>query len=334
MNLQELQEKGKIKIKPYIDPKKQNMGLEQYDLVTYPTTIQSETMACVDNKGKLRYLNGLDEFAPEIKAISNKEVREAKIKEIREIVTKLEKEYAYNADIKVDDENFWSKVTTFRPDNRDVFGKIVLQCGNDEKTLNPLDSLDDMLTVRAIEAGGFSLVAKSYEDLISGAETKKWYLDKEIVTVNHQITPIKAKNKALSMLDDLYDNNVNKLFYIVKTIMTKSIVYKRNTFSDIIYKDLDDYINGKLQEKEIGKAARLFMEVSEMSMEDLKIKAAIKDLIYTKDIVHKSDGMLYINKSNVIIGRNVAEALEYFKNPGNDDQLRDLLKTAEKLWQE
>jgi len=308
------------------------MGLTKENMVVFPTIEQSESMACVENNGQLRYLNGLDEFAPEIKAITNPKVKEAKIREIRETVARLEKEVALNGGLNVDDPDFWNKVTMFKPNNTAVFGKIKLVCSNDEVTLNPVDKYEDLLIIKAIEAGGFSLVAKSYEDLISGKTTRKWFLDKEVETMNVHVNPIKLKNKAIALFDELYEKNYNKLFYICKLIMVRSIIYTKRTLNDTIYKDVNDFLNGLHQEKEIGSAAKTFLDTAELSMEDLKIKAAIKDLIYTKDIVHKSDGMLYVNKLNAPLGRTINEALEFYKNPANDDMLRMLLEGADKLW--
>ena len=71
---------GKISIKPYTDPNAENMGLEKYNYVVFPNTFQIETLAAIEVNGKTRYLNGLNEFAPEIKAIKDPEKKAAKIK--------------------------------------------------------------------------------------------------------------------------------------------------------------------------------------------------------------------------------------------------------------
>ena len=229
---------GLIKIKPFLDKSKVNMGLEEYDMVVFPLIEQSENMACIEENGKKRYLNGLDEYAPEIKLIKNDEERNARIKEIRTIVARLEKENNYASTLKIDDKDFWSKVEMFRPDNAEVFGKIRLACSNNDITLSPKTKTNDLLIVRAIEAGGFSLVAKSYEDLVAGNITKKWYLDKQIETVGVKTSPLKIKNKALALLDNLFDNQQDKLFYVAKGIEINAAIYKRRTLMDILYQDM------------------------------------------------------------------------------------------------
>ena len=55
---------GRISIKPFVDSNIKNMGLETYGMVVFPGTVQREPMACLEQGGRVRYLNGLDEGAP------------------------------------------------------------------------------------------------------------------------------------------------------------------------------------------------------------------------------------------------------------------------------
>ena len=156
--LSELKEKygkvGQIAIRPYCDKTKPNMGLEEYGYVLFPGTFQMEEMACVTYRGQLRYLNGLDEFAPDVKMLKNEsnEAYEARVKNIREIIAELELEKTYNK-VDPDDEKFWEKVATFRPDNKEVWSKITVRCGNDPIFLNPTTNTDHLLLILSIESG-------------------------------------------------------------------------------------------------------------------------------------------------------------------------------------
>ena len=116
---------GTIAIRPYVNASKENMGLEKYNYVLFPGTHQMEDMACVTFRGKLRYLNGLDEYAASVQGIDNREKREAKALQIRTIVAQLELEKTFNR-IDVNDTDFWNKVHTFRPDNGEM-GKYVIE---------------------------------------------------------------------------------------------------------------------------------------------------------------------------------------------------------------
>jgi hypothetical protein len=69
-----------------------------------------------------------------------------------------------------------------------------------------------------------------------------------------------------------------------------------------------------------------------MSIEDLKIKAIIKDASFYKYIIVKPDGMLHEASQNVMLGRNVSDILEYLKNPTNEDMLDLLMAKVEAVW--
>ena len=69
-----------------------------------------------------------------------------------------------------------------------------------------------------------------------------------------------------------------------------------------------------------------------MDMETLKIKAIVKDSIFFKYIINKTDGHIHHVKSGSTMGRNVSEVIEFLKNPLNEDILKDLNNRVEKIW--
>jgi hypothetical protein len=160
---------GRISIRPYLDP------------VVFPGTAQREPMACIEQNGRITYLNGLDESVPEIKGMKDPEKKQARINEIRSIVAMLEFEKHY-VTIDIDDADFWNKVQTYKPNNREFWSNIAIECANDSVYLDPVNKTEDLLIVLAIEAGGFPIVAKSLEDCKSGISKRKWFLDRQIDT--------------------------------------------------------------------------------------------------------------------------------------------------------
>jgi hypothetical protein len=118
-----------IAIRPYFDPNKQNMGLENYGMALYDGVWHEESLACLELNGVKRYVTGLNEFAPDVKRLAPGE-REIKIKEIRKVVAQLEAELAANV-IDPDDKDFWNKVSLLKPDNDKFWSRISLRCGND-----------------------------------------------------------------------------------------------------------------------------------------------------------------------------------------------------------
>lgn len=321
--------KTSLAIRPFFDNTSSNMGLEEYGMTLFDGVTHTEQLACLENNGVVRYLTGLNEFAPEIK-LMDQESRNAKIKQIREAVVELEKELAANV-LDSEDKDFWNKVKLLKPDNKEFWNKIDISCGNEPLYLNTNDPYD-RIKLYAIEAGGFSIVAKSYDDARSKSVPPKFYLDKEEETVMVRTEYKKLRNKALSELQKLFDKNSTKLFYIAKVVDINSTQYKKSTPNDIIYENMDNHINGLGGESNKERAAKSFMETANMDMETLKIKSIVRDSIFFKYIINKADGHIYHTKSGSMLGRNVSDVVEYLKNPLNEDILKDLNHACEKYW--
>ena len=321
--------KTAIAVRPYFDSSASNMGLEDYGMSLFDGVTHNEQLACLDNNGVVRYVTGLNEFAPEIKLLPTAE-REARVREIRLAVAELEQELAANV-IDTDDKEFWNKVILLKPNNAEFWNRISMSCGNEPVFLDPKDPYD-RIKLYAIEAGGFSLVAKSLEDARAKAVPPKFYLDKEEETVMVRTEYKKLRNKALSELQKLFDKNSTKLFYIAKVVDINSTQYRKSTPNDVIYENMDNYIAGLGGEQNKERAAKTFMDTANMDMETLKIKSIVRDSVFFKYIVNKADGYIYHTKTNALLGRNVSDVVEHLKNPLNEDILKDLNAACEKFW--
>jgi hypothetical protein len=305
------------------------MGLEEYGMTLFDGVTHNEQLSCLEINGVVRYITGLNEFSPEINHLS-KDEKEARIKQIRTAIAELEKELAANY-IEIDDNQFWNKVKLLKPDNAEFWNKIYISCGNEPVYLDPKDPFD-RIKLYAIEAGGFSIVSKSYDDARSKAVPPKFYLDKEEETVMVRTEYKKLRNKALSELQKLFDKNSTKLFYIAKVVDINSTQYRKSTPLDVIYENMDRYINGEGGETNKERAAKSFMETANMDMETLKIKSIVRDSVFFKYIINKADGFIYHTKSQSMLGRNVSDVVEFLKNPLNEDVLKDLNAACEKYW--
>jgi hypothetical protein len=321
---------GSISIRPYVDSNVENMGLENYGYVVYPGTSQVEQIAAIEKNGVIRFVTGLDEYAPEVQNLPT-EQKEAVIMNIRYVVSELEKQLATNS-IDVDDEDFWAKVTLLKPNNHEFWEQLTMKCNNEPLFLNPKKEPMDLLRLMAIEAGGFDLVAKSYEDAQAKAKPPKWYLDKEIDTVSTRTEYKKIRNKATSILEGLFGKNAKKLLYIAKVLDGNSTQYKNSTPHDVVYDNLDEYIQGNGVEAKKTRAAENFINTSELTMETLKLKSIVKDASFYKFVITKPDGMIYHAKKHSVMGRNVSDVVEYLRNPLHEDILEDLLGEVEKYW--
>jgi hypothetical protein len=321
--------KTKLAVRPFVDSNSSNMGLEEYGLSLYDGVRHHEQLACLENNGVIRYLTGLNEFAPEIKLLPEEE-RNARVKQIRETIADLEKELAANI-IDPESKNFWNEVKLLKPDNAEFWNKIEIKCGNEPLFLDMANPFD-RIKLMAIEAGGFSIVAKSYEDARSRPVAPKFYLDKEEETSMIRTEYKKMRNKALSELQKLYDKNSTKLFYIAKIVDGNSSQYRKSTPLDIIYENMDRHINGEGSESNKERSAKSFIEAASLDMETLKIKSIVRDSSFFKYIINKADGYIYHAKSGSLLGRNVSDVIEHLKNPLHEDILNELSSSVEKIW--
>jgi hypothetical protein len=327
---QSLKRNSSLTIRPYVDNEMANMGLEKYQMALFEGVFHEESLACLEYNGIRRYVSGLNEFAPEIK-LMNPDDAEAAIKDIRKTVAQLERELAANV-LDVNDVDFWNKCKLLRPDNDEFWSKITMRFGNEPVYLDPVTDPYDLIKLRAIEAGGFSIVAKSLEVARNASVPYKFYLDKYEETASIRTEVKKLRNKALSELQKLFDKNANKLFYICKVIDGNSTQYKKSTPLDVMYENMDSYINGDTVDKDKRKTAGKFIEIAALDMETLKLRAIVKDANFYKLISTRGDGYIYHLKSGTMLGKNPSDVVMFLKNPLNDEILSELTLTTEQYW--
>tara|TARA_R100001463_G_scaffold14539_4_gene38193 strand:- start:10817 stop:11908 length:1092 start_codon:yes stop_codon:yes gene_type:complete len=315
-----------IAIRVFFDQTDENMGLENYGMSLFEGVVHQEELSCLELNGIKRYVTGLNEFAPEVKKLST-DKRNAKIREIRKAVAQLEADLAANI-LDPEDPEFWNKVKLLRHDNHVFWSKISLRIGNDPLFLDPSSDPYDLIKLYAIEAGGFSIVAPNLRAAKSGKF--KFYLDKLETTVSTRTEISKLRNRALAELSTLYDSNNVKLFYVAKIVDDNSSQYNKSIAHDVIYENMDSFIHGHGSEDNKRRAAQAFLDASRMSMEDLKIKSAIKDCVFYSFIRLSADSNYYFD--NIRVGKNTEDMLEYFKNPLNEELLSKLMDQVEYYW--
>ena len=120
--------------------------------------------------------------------------------------------------------------------------------------------------------------------------------------------------------------------YVSKVTDVDSVQYTKNTPNDIMYENMDTYINGNGGESNKKRAASQFLEVSKLGMEELKIRALIKDGLYYRFITTKAGGWIEPIDSGVRMGKRPAEVLEFLMKPDNEEQLLSLMEKVEPYW--
>lgn len=327
---QQKKKNSTIAIRPYFNPGKENMGLEQYGLSLHDGVFHEESLACLEMNGVKRYVTGLNEFAPDVEMLPPKE-KKAKIAEIRKVVSELEAELAANQ-VDVEDKDFWNKLTVMKPDNSKFWDKISLRCGNEPVFLDSEVDPYDRIKLHAIRAGGFSIVAKSLKAAKSAQNGPKFYLDtvEETLTTRTEVT--KIRNRSITALTNLYDSNPTKLLYVAKVVDADSVQYTKTTPNDILFENMDNYINGLGSESNKKRAAQQFLDVSKLDMEELKIRALIKDGLYYRFITTKAGGWIEPIDSGIRLGKRPAECLEFLKDPKNEESLLSLMDKVDPYW--
>lgn len=327
---QSLKRNSSITIRPFLDNSDTNMGLEKYSMVLFENIFHEEPIICLENNGIKRYITGLNEFAPEVKNLPTEE-REAAIKNIRATVAQLEKELASNV-LDVNDPDFWSKVKLLKPDNDQFWDRITLRYSNEPVYLEPATDPYDLIKFIAIENRGFSMVAGSLEMARKEAPKYKFYLDRFEETASIKTEVKKLRNKAGAELQKLFDKNQNKLLYVCKVIDPNSTQYKKSTPMDVMYENMDKYIAGETVDKDKKLTAQKFLDVANLDMETLKLRAIIKDSSFYKIIATRGDGNIYHMKSGSSLGKNPSDILLYLKNPLNEEILLDMTTGVEQYW--
>ena len=316
-----------IAIRSFFDSSSENMGLENYGMSLFEGVVHEEELSCLEVNGIKRYVTGLNEFAPEIRTLSP-ERRVAKINEIRKAVSTLEKDLAANI-IDPEDPEFWNKVKLLRHDNHEFWSKISIRVGNDPIYLDPSRDPYDLIKLYAIEAGGFSIVAPNLKKA-RNTPGCKFYLDKLEDTVSTRTELSKIRNRALASLTTMYDSDNTKLYYVAKVVDPNSTQYNKSTANDVIYESMDRYIHGDGADTNKKRAAKTFLDVSRLSMEDLKLKAVIKDASAYSIIENRADGWIYYGSKKM--GKTPDGCLEYLKNPLNEEHMMSLLSQVEYYW--
>lgn len=319
-------------IRPYINPESTNMGLEKYKLAVYDDIFHEESLTCLDVLGQDRYVTGLDEFAASVQNIQDVELREAKIKEIKTTIAYLEPRLG-GKQLNPEDADFWNKVVILKPDNHNFWKGINVVCGNNPTELQPATDIKDLLKILAIKAGGFSIVAPSLEAARAMNRPPKFFLDEAMTTLSLTTEVKKLRNRAGAELDRLFERDRTKLLYVAKTIDANSLQYRKGTNPDVMYDNMDLFLDGKL-DGNLNKATNInkFLKVVGSDTQTLKIQAVVKDANLLKYIARRSDGAIYEMSTGNLLGRNIEEVVEFLKNPLNETTLESLLTRVEANW--
>jgi len=310
----------KVQIKQYLDKSQENMGLTAAGISVLDGVGGKggfkEAMGYLTKAGINYYLTGFDEGSINIKSIKDSEERAAAINEVKKVKELLED--IMQVDLSSTNTSFWKNIYF------EVRGGV--------KTLN-LNEPTELLMYYGIIGGGISQVASSLEFAERSNIGFKHYLHIDNVVENKKITSKRSINKAIAKLEELYDDsNSDKLYMIAKTVLPITKGFTKKDSIDRLYNDLNDFINGVNIPRGISEPHKLFMVASEKSLEDLTVKAVITDAKYYNFLKINEDGFFYNTTTFTLVGKSIAEIVEFYKNPLNNSEFSDLVIRVHEIW--
>ena len=323
---------SKVKLVPYVDPKAPRMGLEKEGKLMLDGVYHEATMVCKTEGGRLRYVNGIDYLDPVTERLP-KEEKEAKKAEIKKLLIHYEG-LVGGVVIDEDDKDWYNKITKLKPDNIDFWEspEMKIELDNYERVLDDTNPFS-ALKILAIRAGGYEDISDSLEHVKKSNPKKNYYLDVEEETMASKTEVKKLRNRAGGKLQTLYDKNNTKLFYITKLIATTPTQIKRSTPQDVLYDICDKFISGDLYDSKKRLRAQEFLNLEAKDLGTLKIEAVLNDAIKGYKLISmKSDGMIYHMETGAAMGKNMAQIVEYVKNPLNQDVWDNLQQEVEEYW--
>ena len=190
-------------------------------------------------RGKYKYVTGLEtDSLPEDKKL-----------EIEQAKEELEKYFGAGT-LDSSNETFWKE------------RRIVL---NKKTTFLDLSNPEDKLNYYIIKGGGIYEISPSYEEASSGASQKRWYLIEPEHYADIDAKDDKSFNKAISKLVELEeDHSFDDMFLVHKMLVTSDRGVTKQTPKSAIYKDLSNFINGKIVKTDKRKTPKQFLEAVEL----------------------------------------------------------------------
>lgn len=263
--------------------------------------------------GRYRYQTGL---VPE-------EAPEEKREEIAQALAELE---AYYGKGQLDPFNvsFWRDIK-LKLDKKNMF----LDIAN-----NP----EHKLLYYVIKGGGLQEVAASYDEAVDGATTKRWFMVEPEHLANINALDDRTINKALYSLTVLDEEKTfDDMFLVHKALVSTDRGTTKQTPRSALYKDLSDFIYGKISKTDKRKTPKQFVETFKLISEDkqkLFITAYVRDAVYFNFLTTTEDGQLQNIETKTRYGTTVQKAIQYLSNPANQDELDNIKERVEKKWSE
>lgn len=263
--------------------------------------------------GKYRYQTGL----------SAKDAPEDKRAEIEQAVKDIEDYYGEG---------------TLDPFNHSFWKDIQLVMNKKNVFLDIQNNMEHKLLYYVIKAGGIFEVAPSYEEAIASATQKRWYLIEPEEFAELSAVSDRTINKAianLTILDE--EKSFDDMFLIHKFLISAERGVTKQTPKSTLYKDLSEFIHGKLVKTEKRKTPKQFIDAFDLLKKDKKklyVSAYVKDANYFNFLTVNEDNSFQNIQTKTKYGSTIDKAVEFLSNPANQTELENVKERVESKWKE
>ena len=121
----------------------------------------------------------------------------------------------------------------------------------------------------------------------------------------------------------MYETDPIKLNKVACCVLPATISITDITSKDYIYTKLDEYIDGQLSLKDntsIDKALNTFLEVFLLDKKELDLRTTLTKAVKYNIIAKNSQNKWNNRASGTILGIELAEVYDYYRNPENQEE--------------
>lgn len=209
----------------------------------------------------------------------------------------------------------------------------------DKKTtfLN-LGEASDKLTYYMIKGGSYKEIAPNYEAAIAGSVPYRWYLVDATEFAELSVTDDRKINKAIAALEIIdEEKRFEDLFLVHKVLITPDRGITMKSPRSLLYKDLSDFIHGKIVKTNKKMTPKQFLDVADQLKKDKKplyVLAYLRDGSYFNYLGTAEDNQIKNISTQTRYGATMEKATKFLMNPANQTELENLKTSVEKKWNE
>jgi hypothetical protein len=189
-----------------------------------------------------------------------------------------------------------------------------------------------------IKHGGFPEVAPSYDVAVEKDRPPRWYMIEPEQYADISVADDRIINKAIAALESLDDDkSFDDMFLVHKNLITPDRGITKRTPKSAIYKDLSDFIHGKIVKTDKRRTPKQFVDTVKLITKDKKklfVTAYVRDSVYFNFISHNQDDQLINTETKTKYGATVDQAIAKLSTPGMQDELDNIMNKVDKKWSE